>query len=78
MTMPTNLKALPMCGRCGTPVDRVTEEYDDIACLVRFSAYCHGAVERVTLDRETTHDAGGITMGVAFRQRRGLPAMEGG
>jgi hypothetical protein len=76
--MTAELKALPMCARCGRPVDRVVEELDDFTATVRFTAYCHGARETTRLSEEATRGVSSITMGTAFQGLRALPGVDRG
>ncbi len=66
----------PLCGRCGKPCDRLTEEYDPFMARVVFMAHCHGERERVVLTEEEVCAAGSvfdISTGTAFVQPLALP-----
>lgn len=49
---PARFPALPMCGQCGHPVERLDEVPDALCERVWFIAHCHGQSERVAIDRE--------------------------
>lgn len=63
-----DLKTLPTCARCGRPVDKLTEYYDEFMARVCYVAHCHGERERVDIDVELLKFLGdsGISFGVAF------------
>lgn len=62
MTVPRG----PRCAKCGHQVERFELEHDDAAERVMFTAYCHGEVERVTLDREELVVGQDLAYGDAF------------
>lgn len=70
MPATAQLKGKPTCGRCGRPVDALTEFYDEWMRRVRYVAHCHGEREYVDVDEEVIAYLGdkGIAFGVAFAQ----------
>lgn len=60
------LGARPICGRCGKPVDRMTEDVDVFMERRRFRAYCHGQVESVVMTDQELQSIAGVSWGVAF------------
>lgn len=61
----------PFCAVCGKVVKVVSYSYLPASQQVRFTAYCHGAVEETVLD-ERDIVMGGISQGVAFDKDRKL------
>ena len=61
--------ARPLCGTCKKRVERLEEDADPAWGRVRFRAYCHGAVETVTIEM---NGLAGVdpSLGVAFAPQR--------
>lgn len=59
------LAARPQCAVCGRPVERMTEEEDDWANVVVFTAHCHGQRESIEIPMGDSR-LKGITFGAAF------------
>lgn len=57
------LAARPMCGVCGKPVERMTEEEDTWGECVVFTAWCHGQRDRVFAPAAMIKS---ISFGIAF------------
>jgi hypothetical protein len=63
---------LPMCAKCGHPVERMEVQRRYWDCQTRFTVYCHGESETVDINEELIIIAGkgGIKVGVAFQNNR--------
>lgn len=51
-------RAAPLCCRCKTTVDRLTEIQDVISRQVIITAHCHGGKESVRIDFEDAYTRG--------------------
>lgn len=70
MSGEAKLSARPTCAVCGKPVERFTEEENELTQCIRFTAYCHGQRERIELPAEVAMACKSITLGVAFAPTR--------
>ena len=57
---------LPWCAVCGRRVQSMVAEENFETCALEFVVSCHGATERVVVDREDIVEGARIEAGVAF------------
>ena len=79
---PTNLlkdllEELPVCARCGKPIDRLSTWTDALMCYFGFRIECHGDSEVIKLAFEEVAEAAAIYLVEAFREQKTEAALSG-
>ena len=66
---------LPMCAKCGRPVDKIMCIEDPMTRTTRYVVSCHGDQESVRLSYKDVVDSNHIEFGFAFAGERILPGV---